>query len=161
MKKIQVIIWTPSTYDRAPSFIKKRVKKFRKNTNIEIQQNPKKHWNAMKTIQVIVWTPSTYDRAPRFIKKVTWPAIMRIFNEVWRSYSIPSKIFTQVIHIQKQIEIRWEEFKLSSGLLRRTDGPKDGRTGWIQYTPLQLRCGGYNKLIATVNMTVESCAVIN
>ena len=27
----------------------------------------------------------------------------------------------------------------------RTGGQTDGRTGWIQYTPPQLRCGGYNK----------------
>ena len=27
---------------------------------------------------------------------------------------------------------------------RQTDGQTDGRTGWIQYTPPQLRCGGYN-----------------
>ena len=27
----------------------------------------------------------------------------------------------------------------------RTDRQTDGRTGWIQYTPPQLRCGGYKK----------------
>ena len=63
---------------------------------------------------------------------VTWPAIMHIFNEVQRSYSIPSKIFTQVIHLPKN-EIRWKEFKLSPGH-RRTDGQTDGRTGWYNYT---------------------------
>ena len=27
---------------------------------------------------------------------------------------------------------------------RQTDRQTDGRTGWIQYTPPKLRCGGYN-----------------
>ena len=54
--------------------------------------------------------------------------MMRIFNEVRRSYSIPPpppKIFTQVIHIPNKIEIRWKEFKLSSGHRRRTNGGTD------------------------------------
>ena len=29
---------------------------------------------------------------------------------------------------------------------RRTDGQTDKQTGWIQYTPPWLRCGGYNKI---------------
>ena len=29
---------------------------------------------------------------------------MRIFNEVWCSYSIPSKIFTQAVYIPKKIK---------------------------------------------------------
>ena len=47
--------------------------------------------------------------------KVTWPAIMRIFNEVWCLSSIPSKIFTQVIHKPIKVEIQWKQFRLSSG----------------------------------------------
>ena len=39
MKTIKFIVWTPSTCDRAPRFIKKNVKKIGKNTNIVIQQN--------------------------------------------------------------------------------------------------------------------------
>ena len=37
---------------------------------------------------------------------------------------------------------------------RQTDGQTDGRTGWIQYTPPQLRCGGYNKPGLTKSVNV-------
>ena len=59
----------------------------------------------------------------------TWPAIMHIFNEVWCSYSIPSKILTQHASYiyQTKVEIRWKEFKLSSGHRRWTDGRMDRR----------------------------------
>ena len=57
----------------------------------------------------------------------TWPAIMRIFNDVWNSYSIPSKNFTQVIYMPAKIEIRWKELKLSSGHRQRMGGQADGR----------------------------------
>ena len=57
----------------------------------------------------------------------TWPAIMCIFNEVWNSYSIPSKIFTQVIYMPAKIEIPWKELKLSSGHRQWMGGQADGR----------------------------------
>ena len=34
----------------------------------------------------------------------TWPAIMHIFNEVWCSYSIPSKILTQVTYTKQKLK---------------------------------------------------------
>ena len=36
--------------------------------------------------------------------QITWPAIMRIFNEVQCPYSIPSKIFAQVMHMPKKLK---------------------------------------------------------
>ena len=71
---------------------------------------------------------------------------MRIFNEVWRWYSIPAKILTQMIYrLPKTFEIHWEELgyrpdtdPLTDG---RTDRQTDGRTAWIQYTHLNFIVG--------------------
>ena len=40
---------------------------------------------------------------------------MHIFNEVWCISSIPSKILTQVIHLQKKMNSNKKQFKLLSG----------------------------------------------
>ena len=53
--------------------------------------------------------------------KVTWSAIMHIFNEIWCSYSIPSKILIQMTYISYIIEIHWKQLKLSSGHLKSTE----------------------------------------
>ena len=47
--------------------------------------------------------------------KVTWSAIMHIFNEIWCSYSIPSKILTQMTCIPNIIIIHRKQLKLSFG----------------------------------------------
>ena len=46
---------------------------------------------------------------------------MRIFNEIWGSYSIPSKILIQMTYIAYIIEIHWKQLKLSSGHLKSTE----------------------------------------
>ena len=68
---------------------------------------------------------------------------MGIFNEVRCSYSISSKIFTQVIHLPK---IHWNPMKIIH--VTRTpkaDGRTDGRTEWIQYT--HLPSTSYNEIV--------------
>ena len=47
--------------------------------------------------------------------KVTWSAILRIFNEIWCLYSIPSKILTQMTYVLNVIKIHWKQSNLSSG----------------------------------------------
>ena len=60
INKIQVIIRTPSSHERAPRFIKKSVK----NSGIQSHPRPLPKWyiygrkkNPLKKIQVIIWTP--------------------------------------------------------------------------------------------------------
>ena len=59
----------------------------------------------------------------------TWPAIMHIFNEVWCSNSIPSKILTQVTYNKQKLK---SDEKNSSYHLDidggRTDRWTDGKT---------------------------------
>ena len=78
---------------------------------------------------------------------------MRIFNEVGRWCSIPCKILTQVIYVKKifinplkriRVIIRTPTHGRTDG---RTDRQMDGRTGWIQYTPLNFVSGGIMTLI--------------
>ena len=138
MKTIQVIVRTPSPHDRAPRFIKKSVKKSEKH----------KYWNSAKPGTHIMcshkvslhikFEGSSWKIDFRNAKnaKVTWPAIMRA--HIWwgtpdaRSYSIPSKISTQVMHISKN----WNPMKRIQVIIRtppadgRTDGQTVGRTDW-------------------------------
>ena len=46
---------------------------------------------------------------------VTWSGIMHIFNEIWCSYSILSKILTQMTYMPNITKIHWKQLKLSSG----------------------------------------------
>ena len=88
---------------------------------------------------------------------------MRISNEVGRWYSIPCKILTQVIYVKKNLNplkrirviIRTPTHGRTDGRTdRQTDGQTGGRTGWIQYTPPQLRCGGYNNGLGPIRQQV-------
>ena len=63
---------------------------------------------------------------------------MRIFNEVWCSYSIPLKTLTQVIYTLEKIEVRWKEFKLSSGHRRRTSLSMNKPTTWCKSVRVSL-----------------------
>ena len=75
-------------------------------------------------------TENTIHRAAWSQLKIdTWPAIMHIFNEVWCSYTIPSKILTQVTYTKQKLK---SDEKNSSYHLDidggRTDGWTDGQT---------------------------------
>ena len=94
MKTIQVIVRTPSTHDRAPRFIKKKRKQFGKNTNIENQQIPGLiSCVSMRSLKISSLKAVAEKLTSEMPKKVTWPAIMRIFNEVRRSYPTLAREF--------------------------------------------------------------------
>ena len=62
----------------------------------------------------------------------TWSAIMHIFNEVWCSYSIPSKILTQVTYTKQKLKSDEKNsnyhLDIDGGQTdRRTDGQTDGQ----------------------------------
>ena len=127
MKRIKVMVWTPSTHERAPRLIKKSVKNLWKIQILKELRTyimcPYKVFCNSKFEGSITWKLTS--GMPKMSH--TWPAIMRIINEVWNSYSIPSKNFTQVIYMPAKIEIRWKELKLSSGHRQRMGGQADGR----------------------------------
>ena len=135
MKSIQVIIRTPSTHDRVPKFINKRVKNSGKKN---------KYWNSAK--------PGTYIMCPHKVSlnikfegsswKIDWkkwPAIMRIHMYLMRYdahiQSHPRSSLKWYIYTE---EIRWKEleFKTADG---RTD--EQGESS-IPPPP----SGGYNNI---------------
>ena len=154
MKIIQVIVWAPSIHDRAPRFIKKRVKKIGKNTNIEIQQN--------SGIILCVPVRSLWIwRLKVLARKLTsgMPKMPKSHDQPLCAY-----LMRYDAHIQSDPRSlpNWCMYqkKLKSGEKNssyhpdtdggRTDRQTNGRTDrWTDrvnpvYLP-QLRCGGYNK----------------
>ena len=128
---------TPSTHDRATRFIKKSIKHSGKIQVLKFSKTRDLYVSPLCLSECTGWRP-WLENGLQECQKITWPTSMHIFNEVWCSYPIPSKIFTQVIHIQKNLS----PMKGIQVIIRiptvdgRTDGQTDGRTNrWIKYTP--------------------------
>ena len=92
---------------------------------------------------------------------------MRIFNEVGRWYSIACKILTQMIYVKKKnlnplkrirVIIRTPTHGRTDG---RTDRQTDGRTGWIQYTPLNFVSGGITNNISYFDSTITELVALD
>ena len=56
-------------------------------------------------------------------------------------------IYQKNLNLVKRIEVIIQTPTADGRMDGRTEGQMDGRTEWIQYTPPQLRCGGYNEPI--------------
>ena len=120
-----------TSHECAAKLIRKRVKKFWKNIHIRIWQNlglmshmPSRSLNIHK-FEGSKWK---FDFRNDINAKVTWSPFMRIFNEISRSYSIPSKILIQMAYIAYIIKIHCKQLKLSSGHLKSTENNSSYRT---------------------------------
>ena len=136
--------------DPRDTYVKKsrKAKKFGKNRNIEIQQNP----GLISCVSLnIKFEGSSWEIDFRNAKKshdqplctylMRYDAHLQSHPRYWPKGYLCKKNWNPMKRIQVVIRTPTAD----GGTDGRTDRRTDRQTGWIQYTPPQLRCAGYNK----------------
>jgi hypothetical protein len=105
----------------------------------------------------------TENRIFTLCRMITWVVFLRMFSNF--NSSLPVKrggslsfltIFTFVV--PELLDLIWRKI----GFVRnRICLQTDGQTWWNQYTPLQLRCGGYNNCYNILVLTKYFCLYID
>ena len=93
------------------------------------------------TTQVIIW-----HRVKIIFSVISSPITLE--RQKWKSSKKKGILLSSPVNSWYNFKRFYEtQLKLSHNIgfvYRRTDRRTDGRTWWNQYTPLQLRCGGYD-----------------